>query len=249
MSESRFDRHLSSSNASIFEAARSLEPEPLEVRNRRLSMSEGSAVAVGGWSKRAFDIVFSVVAILAFLVPMIYIAVALKVFSRGPIFFGHERVGLNGETFRCLKFRTMVVDADERLKALLASDADVAAEFAESRKIKNDPRIVPYVGSFLRKLSLDELPQFFNVLAGDMSVVGPRPVTEEEIRDYYGYKHAYLKARPGITGLWQISGRNGIDYSERVSLDKEYVSKWNFSRDISIILRTAAVVCLDRNGR
>ena len=203
---------------------------------------------VGGQGKRLFDIVFSLVAILAFLIPMILVAGALKLYSRGPIFFAHERVGFGGKRFRCLKFRTMVVDAEERLEAVLASDAEAAAEFETTRKLKKDPRIVPHVGLWLRKLSLDELPQFFNVLAGDMSVVGPRPVTESEIHEHYGVRHVYAKARPGITGLWQVSGRNEVGYAERVALDGKYVRTWTFFRDLSIILQTVAVVCRDRNG-
>jgi lipopolysaccharide/colanic/teichoic acid biosynthesis glycosyltransferase len=208
----------------------------------------GPAPPVGGRPKRALDIVFAIFAILTFLVPIILIMIALKAYSRGPIFFAHERVGLGGTRFRCLKFRTMVVDAEERLKSLLSSDAAAAAEFAETRKLKNDPRIVPRVGAWLRKTSMDELPQFFNVLVGEMSVVGPRPVTEDEIRDHYGYDHAYMEARPGITGLWQISGRNDIGYGERVALDEAYVKSWTFRSDLWIILRTAAVICRDRNG-
>ena len=208
----------------------------------------GPAQVVGGGLKRGLDIGFALFALLVFLIPIIAISIALKAYSRGPIFFAHERVGLGGTRFRCLKFRTMVVDAEERLKSLLSSDAAAAAEFAETRKLKNDPRIVPRVGAWLRKTSMDELPQFFNVLVGEMSVVGPRPVTEDEIRDHYGYDHAYMEARPGITGLWQISGRNDIGYGERVALDEAYVKSWSFRSDLWIILRTAAVICRDRNG-
>ncbi|WP_372675226.1 sugar transferase [Aquicoccus sp.] len=212
------------------------------------AFERGPASAVGGGLKRVFDMLFAIFAILTFLVPITVIMIALKVYSRGPIFFAHERVGLGGTRFRCLKFRTMVVDAEERLQTLLSSDEKAAAEFAQTRKLKNDPRIVPYVGAWLRKSSMDELPQFFNVLVGEMSVVGPRPVTEDEIHEHYGTDHAYMRARPGITGLWQISGRNDIDYAERVELDEIYIKTWNFRRDLSIILRTAAVICRDRNG-
>lgn len=208
----------------------------------------GPALPVGGGAKRAFDIGFAIFAILTFLVPILLIMIALKAYSRGPIFFAHERVGFGGTRFRCLKFRTMVVDAEERLQTVLSSDEDAAAEFACTRKLKNDPRIVPYIGAWLRKSSMDELPQFFNVLAGEMSVVGPRPVTEDEIREHYGVAHAYMKTRPGITGLWQISGRNDIGYAERVALDEKYVRTWTFQSDLSIILHTTAVICRDRNG-
>ncbi len=211
-------------------------------------LHNGSANPVGGMTKRAFDIFFAFFAILAFLLPAIAIAIALKVFSRGPVLFAHERVGHDGKTFFCLKFRTMVVGAEERLEALLASDMEAAAEFAKTRKLREDPRVVPYIGALLRKLSLDELPQFINVLMGDMSVVGPRPVTRDEIDAHYGVLHPYVRARPGITGAWQVSGRNDLGYDERVTLDARYVNGWSFASDFSIILRTAIVLCRDRNG-
>lgn len=210
--------------------------------------SDPTGVPTGGRLKHIFDRLFACVAILAFSVPMLLIALLIKIMSPGPILFAHDRVGFRGKTFRCLKFRTMTVDADERLKALLASDPEAATEFAETRKLRNDPRIIPGIGQLLRKLSLDELPQFFNVLTGDMSVVGPRPVTQEEIKDHYGFDHAYHEARPGITGLWQVSGRNDLGYETRVALDQTYVRHWSFSKDLELILRTAAVICRDRNG-
>lgn len=222
--------------------------ESLDSAQKSRDPERGSASAVGGGLKRVFDIVFSIFAILTFLIPIILIMISLKAYSRGPIFFAHERIGLGGTRFRCLKFRTMEVDAEERLQAVLSSNEKAAAEFAETRKLKNDPRIVPHVGAWLRKSSLDELPQFFNVLSGDMSVVGPRPVTEDEIHEHYGSDHAYMKSRPGITGLWQVSGRNDISYAERVALDEKYVETWAFRSDLSIIFRTVAIVCRDRNG-
>lgn len=232
----------------FFTASRSMAPDTVQPENQNQRLDAQFARAVGGKAKRAFDIAFSIVALLAFLVPMLVIAVALKVYSRGPILFAHERIGWNGTRFRCFKFRTMVVDAEDRLQTLLSSDKEAAAEFAETRKLKRDPRIVPGIGPCLRKLSLDELPQFLNVLKGDMSVVGPRPVTEDEIRKHYGVNHPYMEARPGITGLWQISGRNDVGYEERVALDAKYVRTWSFGQDLSIILRTVSVICRDRNG-
>lgn len=204
--------------------------------------------AVGGTPKRIFDIGFAALAILSLLVPMLVIAFLIKIGSKGPVFFVHRRIGLNGRAFPCLKFRTMVVDADLRLAELLATDADAAEEYHKTRKLRKDPRIIPIVGSILRKLSLDELPQFFNVLVGHMSVVGPRPVTSEEISKHYGWSHPYIKARPGITGLWQISGRNDLGYDERMGLDAHYVENLSLGMDLAIIIRTAAVVCLHRNG-
>lgn len=143
----------------------------------------------------------------------------------------------------------MVIDAQERLQSLLDSDPELAAEFSASRKLSSDPRIIPVVGHFLRKTSLDELPQFFNVLMGQMSIVGPRPVTRDEFQQHYGPSHPYLKVRPGITGLWQVSGRNDVTYSERVQMDANYVTNWKFSRDLLIIFHTVAIVCRDCNGR
>lgn len=204
--------------------------------------------AVGGALKRSVDIAFSLLALLTFLVPMLVIAVTLKLLSPGPITFAHERVGLRGRKFGCLKFRTMVVDAEERLQAHLNRNPEAAAEFASTRKLKDDPRIIPIIGGFLRKTSLDELPQFFNVLLGDMSIVGPRPVTESEIREFYGLNHPYMRARPGITGLWQVSGRNSLTYPERVALDARYVENWRFSGDLAIFMKTIPVVFKDCNG-
>lgn len=202
----------------------------------------------GGIPKRIFDICFAGLAILSLLVPMLIIALLIRLGSKGPVLFTHQRVGLDGSLFPCLKFRTMVVDADQRLAELLQRDSDAAAEFAQTRKLRKDPRIIPLVGSTLRKLSLDELPQFFNVLMGQMSVVGPRPVTPDEISEHYGWSHPYTKARPGITGLWQVSGRNDLGYDERMSLDAKYVRTLSFGLDMAIIFKTAAVVCLQRNG-
>lgn len=163
--------------------------------------------------------------------------------------FAHERVGEGGELFPCVKFRTMVVGADEQLNQYLEQNPDAAKEFKDTRKLTHDPRIIPVIGTILRKLSLDELPQFFNVLMGDMSVVGPRPVTAEEFDLHYRANHPYLCARPGITGLWQVSGRNDVSYDERVMLDASYVRGWTFAQDIAIIWKTIFVVCLKRNGK
>lgn len=212
------------------------------------SMGIGKTTSLQKWTKRAFDILFSVAALISFGVPLLVISVILKVVMGGPVIFAHRRVGLGGQHFSCLKFRTMYVDADERLADILATDPEAAAEFAETQKLRNDPRIIPYVGHFLRKTSLDEMPQFINVLLGHMSIVGPRPVTQKEWVQYYGVHHGYSKTRPGITGLWQISGRNDVGYGERVKLDEAYITNWSFAQDIQIILRTISVVFIDRNG-
>ncbi|WP_428929750.1 sugar transferase [Marinibacterium sp. SX1] len=215
----------------------------------RLGASDGgSRRFLGIAGKRLFDIGFALVAILTFSPLMIVIALVMKATTRGPLFFCHERVGEGHRSFRCMKFRTMVVDAQEQLELLLSTDPEARAEFEATRKLRKDPRIIPYVGEFLRKTSLDELPQFFNVLMGHMSIVGPRPVTKEEFDAHYGADHPYVVVRPGITGLWQVSGRNDVTYAERVRLDSEYVDNQALGLDFWIILQTVFIVCLDRNG-
>lgn len=165
----------------------------------------------------------------------------------GPGTYGHMRVGLNGKKFPCLKFRSMVVNSAQALDDILASDPVAAAEWAATRKLKNDPRITP-VGRFLRKTSLDELPQLLNVLRLEMSLVGPRPVVESEL-DYYGRNaRYYLAVRPGVTGLWQVSGRSDTSYGERVRLDTDYVRGWTLGRDVMILLKTLPAVLFQKGA-
>ncbi|MEO9517716.1 MAG: sugar transferase [Paracoccaceae bacterium] len=202
---------------------------------------------IGGVRKRTFDILFSIFGLLAFAPIFVMVIIAQKLFTKGPIFFSHQRIGAGGQTFGCLKFRTMVVDAEDRLEALLEADPIAKAEFERDCKLKNDPRIIPIVGSFLRKSSLDEIPQFLNVLMGDMTIVGPRPVTERELNLYGNSKNIYTSIRPGITGLWQVSGRNDTSFEERVAFDRIYISTWSILQDLRIILRTV-VVMVNRDG-
>ena len=190
--------------------------------------------------KRSFDLVGASVLLVVLAPALLGIAWAVRR-DGGPAIFGHERVGRNGRRFKCLKFRSMVTNADVVLKALLERDADARAEWAREFKLKNDVRITP-IGRLLRKTSLDELPQLLNVLKGDMSLVGPRPIVEAELECYGADVRYYLMARPGITGLWQVSGRNDTDYSTRVSLDVSYVRDWSLRRDIGILFRTITVV-------
>lgn len=166
----------------------------------------------------------------------------------GPGFYGHPRIGRNGKTFGCLKFRTMVTNSAEALEQHLANNPAAAAEWEASRKLTHDPRITP-IGRFLRKTSLDELPQLLNVLRREMSLVGPRPVVQDELK-YYGDRVRYYKAvRPGITGLWQISGRSDTTYEQRVSLDTEYVLKWNLLLDLYILACTLPAVLTQKGAR
>ncbi len=174
----------------------------------------------------------------------LYIAVWITVIltTGSPAIYKHTRVGRHGKEFSCLKFRSMVVDSDRVLSALLAKDPAAREEWEEFHKLRNDPRITRF-GQFIRKTSLDELPQFWNVLLGDMSLVGPRPVVRKELEERYGL-HApiYTSVRPGITGLWQISGRSNLSYAERVALDSHYVHNWSIGTDLIILFRTVSVV-------
>lgn len=192
--------------------------------------------------KRFYDIILSIILLPILLVIIFIIAFFIKLTSKGPIFYGHKRVGRYGKTIKVLKFRSMYQDADVRLKEILANDMEAKKEWETYYKLKNDPRVTP-VGKFLRKTSLDELPQIFNVIKGDMSFVGPRPVIQDEIDKYYKELASYYyMVRPGITGLWQISGRNDIDYDTRVAKDSWYVLNWSVWLDIVILFKTPGAV-------
>ncbi|WP_328801191.1 sugar transferase [Pseudoroseicyclus tamaricis] len=190
--------------------------------------------------KRLTDLVLALL-ILPIVGPVILVLALMTRRDGGPSFFGHQRIGKDGQTFRCWKVRTMVPNAQEKLKEYLAENPEAAAEWAADFKLRNDPRITK-IGRFLRKTSLDELPQLWNVLKGEMSFVGPRPVIDGEI-ELYGVSRSYYESvRPGITGLWQVSGRNDTTYSERVAMDRAYVRKMSFFGDLGIILKTAKSV-------
>jgi exopolysaccharide biosynthesis polyprenyl glycosylphosphotransferase len=190
-------------------------------------------------SKRLFDLVFSVFALICFLPFGLLIALLIKLEDGGPIFYGHRRVALAGKPFKCWKFRTMVRDADKRLADLLQSDAAAREEWQKTYKLRQDPRVTR-VGRFLRKTSLDEVPQFFNVLKGDMSIVGARPIVEDELSNYYkDHAGSYCSMRPGITGLWQSGDRSDTkDYEERVRLDVWYFLNHSVWIDLKIIFKT-----------
>jgi exopolysaccharide production protein ExoY len=206
---------------------------------------DSPAISGGSYSKRCFDIFFAVSAIL-FLLPLFFLLAALiKMLDRGPIFYRHQRIGRNGALFSCLKFRTMVKDADTILKRHISLNAEAAREWEQTRKLKNDPRITR-LGTILRQTSLDELPQLFNILRGEMSFVGPRPIVVAEIPKYGVHIGVYLRVRPGLTGAWQVSGRNDVSYESRVALDRDYVENWNFLRDLIIIVKTFRVVITSR---
>ncbi len=190
--------------------------------------------------KRAFDI-FGALAIIIVLSPLLlYISRKVKK-DGGPAIYGHERIGKGGVPFKCLKFRSMVINSKEVLTALLESDPESKKEWDETFKLKNDPRITK-IGGVLRRTSLDELPQLFNVLKGEMSLVGPRPIITAELERYNEEVEYYLLSKPGMTGLWQVSGRSDVDYETRVYLDAWYVKNWSMWNDIAILFKTISVV-------
>ena len=196
--------------------------------------------------KMVFDYVLTLVGTIAISPILAIIAIWIYKDSPGPVIFKHTRIGKDGKPFPCYKFRSMCVDAKERLEELLANNAEARAEWERDFKLKNDPRITKS-GAFLRKTSLDELPQIFNVLRGEMSLVGPRPIIQEELERYGEHTKDYLMVKPGITGMWQVSGRSDIDYAERVALDSWYVRNWSVWIDVMLLWRTFDVV-LRRKG-
>lgn len=187
--------------------------------------------------KRFFDVCSSAALFLVLLPLFGVIAIGMALLDRGPIFFQHQRLGQGGRRFGCLKFRTMRVDAAERLQHMLETDEAAREEWLANHKLRNDPRVTP-IGNFLRRTSLDELPQIINVLRGEMSLVGPRPIVDAEIPRYGDAYALYMLVKPGITGLWQVSGRSHTTYVERVRLDSHYALNRSLLMDLSIILRT-----------
>jgi len=199
--------------------------------------------------KNLFDLLFSFLFLITFLPLFIIISLLIKLSSRGPIFFLQQRIGKNNIPFKCIKFRTMYPEAKDILKNLLNQDLALKSEFEATHKIKNDPRITT-IGKILRKTSLDEMPQFINVLRGEMSIIGPRPIVNEEKKKYGKFFKKVSLIKPGITGLWQVSGRNNLTYRRRVMLDLNYVENYNLLMDLRILLRTFGVILfpLDRGA-
>ena len=202
-----------------------------------MPLHRGEVPELGLFFKRVFDTVFSVLALMLILPLLVVVAIAIKLDSPGPVFYTSERIGKKGVVFRCVKFRTMVLDADNRRAEVMHMNERDDVLF----KISNDPRITR-LGRFLRKYSLDELPQFFNVLAGDMSIVGPRPPLAGEVSKYDLSHLRRLDVTPGITGLWQVQGRQDPSFASYVSLDVTYIENWSIWLDFKIIMRTIAVV-------
>jgi Undecaprenyl-phosphate galactose phosphotransferase WbaP len=199
------------------------------------------------FAKRLFDIGFSLLVLILFSPVYLLLAILVACSSKGPIFYVQQRVGKNYKRFNCIKFRTMVTNADEVLAQIISREPHLQQEFEENFKLKHDPRITR-IGKFLRITSLDEFPQFLNVLKGDMSVVGPRPLVPEELPKYGIHIEQVLTIRPGITGLWQVSGRNDIPYPRRIQIDLHYVKFWNFWLDLWIIVKTIGVVIIPKDN-
>ncbi|WP_190317059.1 sugar transferase [Thermoanaerobacterium thermosaccharolyticum] len=199
-----------------------------------------------GHVKRLIDFILSFVAIIILSPLFIILAVLIKIDSKGPVFFVQDRIGLNGKLFKAYKFRTMILNAEEILLKWLEENPDIRDEYLINHKLKDDPRVTR-VGKFLRKTSLDELPQLFNVLKGDMSLVGPRPYLVRELNDVSSYAKYLWRVPPGITGLWQISGRNDVDFEGRLKMDMQYISNWNIWLDLNILFKTIPAV-LKKDG-
>jgi exopolysaccharide production protein ExoY len=205
---------------------------------RRTALPGGSALDI---AYTGLNRLTALLVILLVSPVLLYIAWRIARQDGAPITYGHYRVGQRGELFRCLKFRTMVRDSQQVLAELLSTDPAAKAEWERDHKLRSDPRVTP-IGRVLRKTSLDELPQLFNILRGEMHFVGPRPVTMEELGRYGNRRRHYMSVRPGLTGLWQVSGRNNTSYEERVEFDSEYVERRNPLFDSWIVLRTVKVM-------
>jgi undecaprenyl-phosphate galactose phosphotransferase len=197
-------------------------------------------------TKIAFDLVVAAIA-LVILAPVLVLIAAAVSLDGGPVLYGHTRIGARGRVFKCLKFRSMVVDSDAVLKRLLAEDAQAAEEWARTQKLRHDPRVT-WIGRILRKTSLDELPQLLNVMRLEMSLVGPRPIVSLEIPKYAEDIAYYYETRPGITGLWQVSGRSDTTYAQRVRLDSWYAKNWTIWQDLAILFRTLPAVVSGRGA-
>jgi lipopolysaccharide/colanic/teichoic acid biosynthesis glycosyltransferase len=232
----RNDAWISGSLVSAFAAP----PPPTDVRASRFK-------AVCPYLKRTFDVIAAITLLLLLFPLLSLLALAIRL-EGGPALYSHTRVGRNDKPFGCLKYRTMVCNADQLLSAHLAANPLAAVEWSAQRKLTRDPRITG-LGAVLRQTSLDELPQLLNVLRGEMSLIGPRPVVREELEQHYGAagRTAYSATRPGITGLWQISGRSDTSYRERVALDIAYVESWSLLLDMKILALTVPAV-LARRG-
>lgn len=248
MHTTKDDRALKDAKASagtpFFQADSSLSEHELIVTASNLA---ASSQATGGLRTRVVDITVSICMLVLLLPVMVFAALAVAVTSPGPIIFKQARIGMNGRSFGCYKFRTMRVDAEEHLATLLETKAELRKEWNSFQKLKRDPRITE-VGRFLRHSSIDELPQLINVIRGDMSLVGPRPIVHSEVLRYGRYITSYFSVRPGLTGLWQVTGRNNSSYRRRVAADVLYARSKSFWFDFKILLMTIPAVISGRGS-
>jgi lipopolysaccharide/colanic/teichoic acid biosynthesis glycosyltransferase len=222
-------------------AERIIEGRSVKYRSQKLNRQSSDL------SKRLFDIVFSLSVLILCAPVYLLLAGSIAFTSSGSIFYVQERVGKNHRHFSCIKFRTMIPDADRVLLEMISQSDELRQEFAENFKLKADPRITK-IGKFLRITNLDEFPQFINVLKGEMSVVGPRPLVPEELERYGKDIDRVLTIRPGITGLWQVSGRNDLPYDERIQIDVNYVKRRNFWLDLQIVFKTIHLTVMTKNN-
>lgn len=229
----------------------SAEPGAFKLRLARVedvTAPQGPVLSVGtSRAKRSLDVALISACLPVLLPVMVAIAVAIRLDSKGPILLYQRRVGRNGRAFKMWKFRSMVEGAEAKLQAYLAADPAARTEWEETHKLKNDPRVTP-LGRILRRTSLDELPQLWNILVGDMSLVGPRPIVRDEIDRYQAVYPLYTQSRPGLTGLWQVSGRSNTSYARRIVLDKIYIRRWSLAMDVGILLRTIPAVLFGRGA-
>lgn len=222
--------------------AQGMVPQPVVRREAAASRTTVSERII-----RLLDIFISLAVLIFFSPVLALVAVAVKLQDNGPVFFGHTRIGCDGQEFKCFKFRSMLVDAEARLQRLLEADPVARAEWAKDHKLKNDPRITAF-GLLLRKTSIDEFPQLWNVLKGDMSLVGPRPIVRTEIRKYGKSFRQYASVRPGLTGLWQVAGRNDVSYSRRVAMDRLFSRRKSVSLYLYILFMTVPAVLMQRGS-
>lgn len=192
--------------------------------------------------KRAMDIVGAIIGLMLFSPALIASAILILLSSPGPVVFRHKRLGRHGREFECLKLRSMVENAERILDEWLAKNPDVRAEFEKGFKFAKDPRVIPVIGGIIRRSSLDEVPQFINILKGEMSLIGPRPIVRAEQEKYGAAYRVISHVKPGLSGLWQVSGRNDLSYEERVDLDLRYVQRLGFWQDIRIVAKTFRAV-------
>lgn len=221
------------------------KPLPVTAASPALRSPPHSVSMLSPLMLRSFDLTIALITLILFLPLMLVIIFMIKGASPGPAIFCQQRVGRRGEMFPCFKFRTMVVDAQERLAQVLAESEEARLEWARDQKLRNDPRVTP-IGAFLRKTSLDELPQLMNIVFGHMSIVGPRPIIEGEIERYGARFDHYCSVRPGLTGLWQISGRNDVSYAMRVRLDSLYARRQSLGLNVAICLKTVPALISSR---